>query len=45
MGVGSGFCMYEYDVVVKSSRSLTHFQMSSCTKVLVQTVPKIQSLR
>jgi len=24
MGVGAGFCMYEYDVVVKSSRSLSH---------------------
>jgi len=30
MGVGAGFCMYEYDIVVrKSSRSLSHLLMSS----------------
>jgi len=28
MGVGAGFCVY--DVVVKSSRSLSHLVMSSC---------------
>jgi len=29
MGVGAG--LYMYDVVVKSSRSLSHLLMSSCT--------------
>jgi len=28
MGVGAG--LYKYDVVVKSSRSLSHILMSSC---------------
>jgi len=28
MGAGAGFCMY--DLVVKSSRSLSHLLMSSC---------------
>jgi len=31
MVVGAGFCMYKCDVVVKSSRSLYHLLMSSCT--------------
>jgi len=30
MGVGPGLYMYEYDVVVKSSGSLSHLLMSSC---------------
>ena len=32
MGVGAG--LYMYDVVVKSSRSLSHFLMSSCFTLL-----------
>ena len=31
MGVGAG--LYMYDVVVKSSRSLSHLLMSSCNNV------------
>jgi len=31
MGVGAG--MYMYDVVVKSSRSLSHLLMSSCNLI------------
>jgi len=34
MSVGAGLHMY--DVVVKSSRSLSHLLMSSCTCLLLQ---------
>jgi len=40
MGVGAGFCMY--DVVVKSSRSLSHLVMSSC---LFSSLPDISFLK
>jgi len=49
MGVGAGFYMYEYDVVVKSSRSLSHLLVSSCNILRVRfenaySYPKIRVL-
>jgi len=35
MGVGAG--LYMCDVVVKSSRSLSHLLMSSCSPTLIET--------
>ena len=42
MGVGAG--LYMYDVIVKSSRSLSHLLMSSCTQCDLPVSSKCDSL-
>jgi len=39
MGVGAG--LYVYDVSLKSSRSLSHLLVSSCTSFSVSTIDTI----
>jgi len=39
MGVGAGFCVYKYDVVVKSSRSLSHLPMRSSALIASRKIP------